>query len=297
MSGAIPFTFFQALLANPKQEHKTGEHAFPLAALVGEGRFKGWAPGMSDSKSESTARPAWSSGHLPPGFERWDERTPVKQTGENVTPGNRTTPSFYSPMDDPLRITNLDQEMLEPLTRALKDHEVPIAHVVLVLMESARKDIFPLKTGSHLHEEIVSSYSSHDPQVLQRVNEKLSNLTPVAEKLTGESGGFMKSRNSSRSQDTEWEDTAAPGTGGINVDGILTGSTLSFKSAVMNYCGMGPLPVDFMDEVKAKSYQPCIMQLFDLFNQLKENSTANDPSGGLESIHGRNWTSVFLQSM
>jgi hypothetical protein len=169
-------------------------------------------------------------------------------------------------------------------------------------MESARKDIFPLKAGSHLHEEILSSYSSDDPQVLQRVNEKLSNLTPVAEKLTGESGGFMKSRNSSRSQDTEWEDTAAPGMGGINVDGILTGSTLSFKSAVMNYCGMGPLPVDFMDEVKAKDYQPCIMQLFDLFNQLKENSTANNPSfqrshGGLESIHGRNWTSVFLQSM
>ncbi|OGE48791.1 hypothetical protein PENARI_c026G09232 [Penicillium arizonense] len=302
LSGAIPFTFFQELRASPKQGHKTGEHAFPLAALVGEGHFKVWAPGTSDSKSESRAPPAWSSGHLPPGFERWDERMPIRQTGENDTLGNQTTPSFYSPMDDPLRITNLDQEILEPLARALKDHKVPITHVILVLMESARKDIFPLKAGSHLHEEILSSYNTRNPKVLQGANEKLSSLTPVAEKLTGESGGFMKSQTISRSQATEWENAAAPGMGGINIDGILTGSTLSFKSAVMNYCGTGPLPVDFMVEVKAKNYQPCIMQLFDLFNQLKENSTTNNPRfqrphGGLESIHDRNWTSVFLQSI
>jgi hypothetical protein len=90
--------------------------------------------------------------------------------------------------------------------------------------------------------------------------------------------------------------------GGINFDGVLTGSTLSFKSAIMNYCGMGPLPVDFMDEVKEIHYQPCIMQIFDMFNQLKENATAKDPNllrlhGGLEYTHDRNWTSVFLQSM
>ncbi|OQD82674.1 hypothetical protein PENANT_c020G07053 [Penicillium antarcticum] len=268
MSGAIPFTFFQALRSGPNKGH--GDQTFPLTALVGEeywegphDHFKGWAPGM---------------------------------TGENSTLGH------YSAMDDPLRITNLDYEMIEPLTRALKDHEIPITHVVLVLMESARKDIFPFRAGSHLHEEILSSWNTQDPGILQRVNEKLSNLTPVAEKLTGQSGGFMKSQNSSRSHDTQWKDTAAAGMGGINIDGILTGSTLSFKSAIVNYCGMGPLPVDFMDEVKAKTYQPCIMQVFDMFNQVKENATTKDPSlhgshGGLKSMHDRNWTSVFLQSI
>ncbi|KAJ5747926.1 uncharacterized protein N7511_009622 [Penicillium nucicola] len=268
MSGAIPFTLFQALRPSPTKGH--GDQEFPLASLIGEeywegphGHFKGWAPGMTE---------------------------------ENHTVGH------YNAVDDPLRITNLDHDMIEPLTRALKDHDIPITHVVLVLMESARKDIFPFKAGSHLHEEILSSWNSQDPQVLQSVNERLSNLTPVAEKLTGQFGGFMKSQNDSQTRESQWEDTAASGMGGINIDGILTGSTLSFKSAIMNYCGMGPLPVDFMDEVKAKAYQPCIMQVFDLFNQLKQNETAKDqnlhkPHGQLDSIHLRNWTSVFLQSI
>jgi hypothetical protein len=300
MSGAIPFTFFQALRSNPDKGH--GDQAFPFASLVGEeywegphGHYRGWAPGMPVPDSKPKARPTWYSDNLPPGFEKWKDQTTAARE-------NQTTLSYYSSRDDPLRITNLDYDLLQPLSRALKDHKVSINHVVLILMESARKDIFPLKAGSHLHEEILSSYNTHEPEVLQKVNEKLSNLTPIAEKLTGESGGFVKSQNNSRSQDTGWEDTTAPGMGGINFDGVLTGSTLSFKSAIMNYCGMGPLPVDFMDEVKEIHYQPCIMQIFDLFNQLKENATAKDPNllrlhGGLEYIHDRNWTSVFLQSM
>ncbi|KAJ5920552.1 hypothetical protein N7516_011410 [Penicillium verrucosum] len=312
MSETIPFSFFRALGSRPAGLHQTGDQAFPFADLIDEpywegshDHFKGWTPGKPDSNAKKD-RPAWSHGNLPPGFKRWSERESDREgdEGDSVTlDGNGTSQNnIYSPVGDPLRITNLDHEILEPVARAFKNHKVPITHVVLVLMESARKDIFPFKAGSHLHEEILASYNTKDPEVLQAVNAKLSHLTPNAEKLTREMSGLSTNNNISSPSSGGWNDTTEPGMGGINVNGILTGSSLSFKSAVMNYCGTGPLPVNFMDEVNAQNYQPCIMQIFELFNQLKENSTKevimNQKSEtGLEHIHNRNWSSVFLQSI
>ena len=305
MSETIPFSFFWALGSRPAELHRTGDQPFPLADLIDEpywegpyDHFKGWTPGKPDSNAKKS-RPVWASGDLPLGFDRWNEGESDKDQGESVTPNDNGTSQnhIYRPTDDPLRITNLDHEMLEPIAQVLKKHQVPITHVVLVLMESARKDIFPFKAGSHLHEMILSSYNTQDPEVLQEVNDKLSTLTPNAEKLTGETSGLSTSNNIS-SPSSGWNGTTEPGMGGINVNGVLTGSSLSFKSAVMNYCGAGPLPVNFMDEVNARNYQPCIMQMFELFNQLKQNSTNKvKPGNGLEQIYGRNWSTVFLQSI
>ncbi|CAG8909326.1 unnamed protein product [Penicillium egyptiacum] len=309
MSQTIPFSFFQALGSRGAELHQTGDQLFPLPDLIDEAywegprdHFKGWTPGKPDSNTKRN-RPAWASENLPPGFERWSDGELAGDEGESVAlDGNGTSRNnIYRPMDDPLRITNLDREMFEPIARALRKHKVPITHVVLVLMESARKDIFPFKAGSHLHEEILSSYNTQDPELPRKVNARLSNLTPNAEKLTGEVSGFSTNNNIS-SPSSGWNDTTEPGMGGINVNGVLTGSTLSFKSAVMNYCGAGPLPVNFMDEVNSHNYQPCIMQIFELFNQLKvdstEKGTVNRKTGtGLEYIHDRNWSSVFLQSI
>ena len=127
--------------------------------------------------------------------------------------------------------------------------------------------------------------------MIEKTNSKLAQLTPIAEMLTGEASGFSGTKNTSSGL---WNDTAEPGMGGINVQGVLTGSSLSFKSAVTNYCGVGPLPVNFMEEVHGEIYQPCIMQIFNLFNQLKKDSIAGYWSHGKEH---RNWHSVFLQSI
>ncbi|KGO77778.1 Alkaline phosphatase-like, alpha/beta/alpha [Penicillium italicum] len=310
MSETILFSFFWALGSRPAELHQAGDQSFPLADLIDEpywegphDHFKGWTPGKPDTNDKENT-PAWAYGHLPPGFERWrEEESGRDEEASGGLDGNATSKkNIYSPMNDPLRITNLEHEMLEPVARALKNYKVPITHVVLVLMESARKDVFPFKAGSHLHEEILSSYNTQDPEVLQKVNAKLSNLTPNAEKLTGELSGLSKNNTISSPSNGEWNDLKEPGMGGINVNGILTGSSLSFKSAVMNYCGAGPLPVNFMDEVNSQNYQPCIMQIFELFNRLKESSTKettmNDkPGTGLKHIHDRNWSSVFLQSI
>ncbi|KAF9241679.1 hypothetical protein DTO012A7_7349 [Penicillium roqueforti] len=304
MSETIPFSFFWALGSRPAELHQTGDQSFPLADLIDEpywegpyDHFKGWAPGKPDSNAKKS-RPVWASGDLPPGFDRWSEAESGDEGGGvTLNENGASQKNIYRPTDDPLRITNLNREMLEPIAQVLKKHQVPITHVVLVLMESARKDIFPFKAGSHLHEMILSSYNTQDPEVLQEVNDKLSTLTPNAEKLTGETSGLSTSNNIS-SPSSGWNGTTEPGMGGINVNGVLTGSSLSFKSAVMNYCGAGPLPVNFMEEVNAKNYQPCIMQIFELFNQLKKNSTEKGkPRNGFEHIHDRNWSTVFLQSI
>lgn len=310
-SEALPFSFFQALWSKPAERRQAGDGAFPFPELLGEeyweapnGHFKGWAPGMGHLNTAAYTAPAWATEPWPPGFQRWFELSKLDDEGDLVqdageTEGKSTRRKFYSPADDPLRITNLNHELLEPLSRALETHEIPVTHVVLVMMESARKDVFPFKSGSHLHQEILLPYRNQDSQVIQEVNAKLSRITPVAEKLTGESSGFLPHRNQSESA---WNDTAGPGMGGINIHGVLTGSSLSFKSAVMNHCGVGPLPVNFMDEVRAEIYQPCIMQILELFNRLKRSNLENDtshhkPGNGIERIHGRRWTSVFLQSI
>ncbi|KAJ5503284.1 hypothetical protein N7463_006158 [Penicillium fimorum] len=308
MSETIPFSFFRALGSRPTELHQTGDQPFPLVDLTDEpywegprDHFKGWAPGKSDPNAKNI-RPAWASGNLPPGFERWSEGELDRDEGDIVTvDGNGTQNNTYSPVDDPLRITNLDREMLEPVARALRDHKVPITHVVIVLMESARKDIFPFKAGSNLHKKILSSYNTQDPEVLQEIDAKLSHLTPNAEKLTGVASGLSTNDHISSPSSDGWNSMTEPGMGGINFNGILSGSSVSLKSEVMNYCGAGPLPVNSVGEVKSQNYQPCIMQMFELFNQLKQNSTqdtvSHKPGIGFEHIHDRNWSSVFLQSI
>lgn len=339
LSGAVPFTFLGTLLSKSSgpHQHQLDENPFPFPELLQEefwepprDHFKGWMPGAS-LEEKASARPTWVSESLPVGFERWkqketglgdeytqnadekedekeydkeDENEDENDENENGDDGDekeykvkQPQKNYYDPVNDPLRITNLDSDIVAPLAEALRSRDIPISHIVLVMMESARKDIFPFKSGSHLHQEIMSSHENSKAGTIEKVDAKLAQLTPIAEMLTGEAGGFPV-RNETNSQ--LWKDTAEDGMGGINIQGILTGSSLSFKSAVMNYCGVGPIPVDFMSEVHSDIYQPCIMHIFDLFNQLK-NSTTNDKSSGHTSPHDqaldREWTSVFLQSI
>lgn len=285
MSGTLPVVLMQVLIPHHPSSLGDIEQQFPFPDLLESefweaphDHFPGWAPTASHATPETYIRPQpwWSFSRLPRGFQRWADPTNFSKSGSD---GNKdeTTP-YYNPVTDPLKISNLDLPVLEPLKQALQDHDIPINHVVFVLMESARKDLFPFKSGSPLHEKILASHDTTDEAVVQEVNEKLSKLTPVAEQLTGQSSGFFAEDSAGKSK-----------LGGVDIEGVSTGSTLSFKSAVMNYCGVQPLPVNFMEEAESDIYQPCIMQILDLFNQMK--SDKND------AVHDRKWKSVFLQSI
>lgn len=288
ISGAIPFTFLEALVARTPEARQPSNNSFPLPELISEGNwkapdghFKGWSPNFDKG---TTSLPDWTSGSLPPGFERWKQDTGAEK---NAT----ARKNYYDPANDPLRITNLDRKVLEPLSKALKDHDVPINHVVLVMMESTRKDVFPFESGSRLHREILNSYKFQDPDAIHQLNANLSHLTPIAEMLTGKSGGFPRSPRETDS--SLWQDTAEAGMGGLNINGVLTGSSLSFKSEIVNHCGVWPLPSDFMEEIQSEIYQPCIMQVLELFNKFKMNSAAGSP----KNLHERKWTSIFIQAV
>ena len=287
MSGTLPVILLQVLIPQPFASHQFNAHAFPFPDLLEQrfweaphGHFPGWAPDMTGNPSATRPRPWWALGELPPGFQRWTEDDPSSE--DDTALSQNKTAHFYNPVTDPLRITNMDLDLLEPLRRALQERDIPITHVVLVMMESARKDVFPFKAGSPLHEKIFASHDTTDPAVLERINDKLSRLSPVAEKLTGQSSGFF-------AEDANPQPDQS-GMGGLNVEGMFTGSSLSFKSAVMNYCGVQPLPVNFMKEAESEIYQPCIMQILELFNRLKGDSESDD-------IHGRKWKSLFAQSI
>lgn len=302
MSGTIPFTLLNALRSKPKVCPQAEAQPFPLPELIEKqfwepprGHFKGWTPGMEDLVDEEdfNGRPQWLPEELPPGFGRWVPQNPANQSvsgerGSKACPSAEAIKNTYNPAKDPMRITNLDLDLLEPLQKALKDHDIPITHIFLIEMESARKDIFPLKYGSHLHKMILESHETEDPKVLDDINSKLSVVSPIAEQLSGESSGFPQGDLPS----DMWQDSAAPGMGGINVLGAVTASSLSFKSVLGSHCGVGPLPLDFMYENEAEIYQPCIMHILELFNRLKEGS-------GKESsdMRQRRWKSVFAQSI
>lgn len=313
LTGALPFTLFYALLVNPSSSALADGQSFPFPELLSpmfweapNVHYRGWAPGNGESIETDeypNTLPHWASPKLPPGFERWalesDDTRPVAA----LEPGDEDETDedeirFYDPVTDPMRITNLDHGLLEPLEQALEDHDVPITHVMLIIMESARKDVFPMKSGSHLYNKILDSYDDPKQATLDEVKTKLSHLSPIAEILTGESTGFP-ARDPNELPNHVWNDTTPPGMGGINVNGMLTGSSLSFKSALVNYCGVGPLPVDFMMETESDIYQPCIMQIFNLFNKLKGSSenASNEDSQGLDTIHDRKWKSIFFQSI
>lgn len=307
MSGAIPFTLWEALNPAEKVCQSTEQQPFPISELVAEklwepaeGRYKGWNPGLVNptSEQEEFSQPKWAPEIWPVGFGRWeltsnvtlDNSSYAESLAQSKCPGPFNVHNTYDPALDPMRITNLGSDILEPVQKVLADHKVSIKHVVVMEMESARKDIFPFKMGSHLHKMIVDSYGAMDD--LTELNAKLAAMTPIAEQITGESGNFPSEARESAEKNVTWKDPSGPDMGGINVVGALTGSSLSFKSFLGSHCGVAPLPVDFMFENRAEIYQPCMMHIMELFNQLKKekNVKATD-------MRSAQWKSIFMQSI
>ncbi|KAJ5449079.1 hypothetical protein N7445_003900 [Penicillium cf. griseofulvum] len=311
MTGALPFT----MLGEQSRARRMTIETFPLPELLAEeyrepanGHYKGWAPTLDDSGNTAYGnnKPAWAHGPLPGAFERWIVKSDANTTGVSLQASNSTVQNvskrsekesdsknqnktseprhyFYNPVQDPMRISNLDLEPLGPLQEALKDHAIPINHIVFVFLESGRKDLFPLKNDSRLYNQIRDSYELYGEEDEADLHDKLSQLTPVAEMLTGEQSGFSSFLNSTNT-----------GLGGLSFDGILSGSSLSAKSRLVNYCGLGPLPVDFMHENDIIPYQPCLMHIMDLFNQRKNSSRfENSTDSHLE----REWQTIYAQSV
>mgnify|MGYP006939845399 CR=1 FL=1 len=99
------------------------------------------------------------------------------------------TTSIYQGWEDktalrdpiPLRISNLDDKLL-PELKDLKD--VPIRHIMAIVLESTRKDVFPIKNWGINPARLRDSWDEHEfpPEALER----LKTLTPTAKYITGD---------------------------------------------------------------------------------------------------------------
>lgn len=121
--------------------------------------------------------------------------------------------------------------------------------------------------------------------------DKLAQMTLVSQMITGELALDSLGEVANLSE-SKWHDSAAPGMGGINVKGALSGSSLTLKSIMMGHCGINPLPVELLDEANLEIYQPCLPQILELFNREKHaTGTARE-----KSFLDNRWNSAFVQS-
>lgn len=183
----------------------------------------------------------------------------------------------YNALNDPLKISNLEEDLLLPLRANLDD--VPIRHIVLVKLESTRKDVFPIKKNSYIWNRLAES-SFQNTSMPAAAQERLSSLTSTAKYLTGDFGdGFGGKAGTPR--------------GGINANNAFTTSTYTLKSLVGTHCGISPLAADFNVEPEHHIYQPCLPHIFEALNQLNHNR--NDASG--EHFTSYKWKTAFMQSV
>ncbi|KAK4087679.1 hypothetical protein Purlil1_8010 [Purpureocillium lilacinum] len=290
---------------------------WPLPDLVDKalwetpkGNFKGWAPAGVDNRFIRQYRerePDWVPATLPSGFERWDpeERERAREeahsdpsTTATGLPASIPTPArdrcpdpaiedpFYNPVNDPMKISNLDMDLLQPLQRALEG--VKIRHIALIQMESMREELFPLQYGSDFHKLLMKS---HEESELDEANARFANLTVNTERLTGKSGNFQNVAGDPLAGiSQEWHGMTKPGYGGINIVGAHTTSSVSTKSTAAIHCGLWPMPVDMFEESQLPNYQPCLPQLLELFNRMKGNSSSKD-------FREHQWYPAFFQSV
>ncbi|KAI8933132.1 hypothetical protein NX059_009773 [Plenodomus lindquistii] len=193
----------------------------------------------------------------------------------------------YGPRCDPLKLSNLEASIVEEVADAIKTKKPEIKNVLLLTLESTRKDMFPLKKGSRAYKTILSSYSS--PNATAELDAKLADLTKTAAFLTGESTGFDVSETSD--PEKSWQLAFKAGMGGVNVKGAITQAAYTLKSLVSSHCGVEPLPVDFTEETSGRIYQACLPHIMDQFS--KDSDIAQES----DDFRSAKWTSAFVQSV
>ena len=180
----------------------------------------------------------------------------------------------YNASQDPLHISNLGHDIIEPLREALHGGDVKIKHVILVKLESTRGDVFPLRQNTFIYDRIAKSYKhGHIPK---DVKKRLAHLTSTARSLTGTSTGLDHEEDEKRPY------------GGISGSNAFTTGTYTLKSVVGSVCGVSPLVADFNREYKHHIYQPCIPHVLDVLNRF--NNTKNDYTSWP-------WQSMWMQSV
>ncbi|ODA77741.1 hypothetical protein RJ55_06343 [Drechmeria coniospora] len=192
---------------------------------------------------------AWLPAKGPlPGFEDW------YQSGE----------THYNASADPLKLTNLDDDLLSSLRGRLAD--VPIRHVMLVKLESTRKDVFPVKRDGVAWERLSNTFK--DKKLPESAVDRFATLTANARFITGDNDDGLADKRPAESPSA----SRGRARGGLNVNNCYTTSTYTLKSLAGTHCGISPLAADFNLEESHHIYQPCLPHIFNAFNNLSSSA-------------------------
>ncbi|KAH0493846.1 hypothetical protein TgHK011_000492 [Trichoderma gracile] len=196
-----------------------------------------------------------------PGFQDW-------YTAEET---------HYRASQDPLKISNLKNDVLPELRDKLAN--ITIKNVVLIKLESTRKDAFPVKKDGLFYQLAAESFENGTlPETAEK---KISTLTPTANFLTGDyEDGFEHKEKKRR--------------GGLNANNCHTSASYTLKSLTGTLCGLSPLVADFNAEVSHHIYQPCLPHIFDAMNLGLGNSSKD---GDKNDFTSHKWKSSFMMSV
>lgn len=196
-----------------------------------------------------------------PGFQDWYDN------GEK----------HYRASQDPLKISNLKNDVLPELREKLAN--INIKNVVLIKLESTRKDAFPVKKDGLFYKLAVESFENGT--LPKAAEEKISTLTPTANFLTGDyNDGFEHKEKKRR--------------GGLNANNCHTSATYTLKSLTGTLCGLSPLVGDFNAEVSHHIYQPCLPHILDAMNLNLANSSKRADKNDFTT---QKWKSSFMMSV
>ncbi|KAH8700200.1 alkaline-phosphatase-like protein [Talaromyces proteolyticus] len=294
LASTLPFSLSAAFHKSHHDCHPPPPPPFPFQDFVEpkqsehpHGEYPGEHPGSAPDRPWPFSWPKWLPEDPPPGFSRWTKQLKQQDKKEDKAGDCEKPTFFYNAATDPSKVSNLDNPIYDKLREAFDKNSVQVEHIILLTLESARKDVFPMLEGSELYELMLSTFAQR-----KRAGaiDTLSMMTPTAQMLTGE---YAKNSNGERNtfDDWSWKDRIDSDMGGINVKGAMTGSTLTLKSLLSSYCGVNPLPVDLLEEANLDIYQPCLPHIMDLFNSQK-----NDDGRDKDDFKERMWNSVFIQS-
>ncbi|KAK6069363.1 sulfatase domain protein [Seiridium cupressi] len=192
-----------------------------------------------------------------PGFEDWYDKDS----------------QHYASLADPLKVFNLDERLHPALRKSIAD--INVRHVVFLILESTRSDVFPIENATSIWNRLAESYSNKT--LPQEEIERLTNLTNTARLLAG--------------VDNDHLDQSKGSGGGIRARNAFTTASYTLKSLVGTLCGITPLTVDFDEEVSHHIYQPCLGHIFQAFNSLNNKDLIG------KSFTSHQWKSLFMQSV
>ncbi|KAJ5813034.1 Alkaline phosphatase-like alpha/beta/alpha [Penicillium robsamsonii] len=184
----------------------------------------------------------------------------------------------YNPLNDPLHFPNLQNDILEPMREVLHNGSVKIKHVILVKLESTRQDVWPFRNSSYIMKHIHDSYPNGIPSDVQ---ERLTKLTPTAERLTGFETGFSENKPKPY--------------GGFSARNAYTSGTYTLKSLTATICGVNPMAVEANLEYLHDIYQPCLPHILDALNA-QPKTTGETNTNQTDEWASWPWYTAWMQT-